>query len=452
MLTRQLDNNESTEQSAASIAAQLPFVLEVGRRITVYCKSFTMVYYTRQGNPTALERKRQFEEELIYYDADSNSMTTSSPAGEHRGTSTTPFSPGVRPRVNQNQNQNQYKRQRKQTTRTSSSPAFPSISSLSSSSSPSPSLRAVPRSKPAPATARATTSPTTVKVKIKTEGEANARAAIQERPLAERVQIYIGPQNKVFTVGIRDLDKSPVLKALVHHGVASGAAGSEGPFIMHPELTKIDANHFQPVFQFLLMDEYVPTIISNPKGANVFPKQLDGLVTVGEYQAEALRGGYIYVIAKALGMRGLEDLVLRKITQAQYLGGGGGYGVKCLLDLAMVVFSRPEENELAKRAKHQLREDDGADGGDGLAGVNGRHGMGQNDGGEEEVEDRLELWLIESLKDKLQQTLINHAKLFFMVANHGACARRGFAARIFRRKVEDWEKLGGDVVAIEDDD
>ncbi|KAG9774467.1 hypothetical protein KCU88_g5443, partial [Aureobasidium melanogenum] len=395
-----------------------------------------MVYYTRQGNPTALERKRQFEEKLIYYDADSNSMTTSSPAGEHRGTSTTPFSPG--------------------TTGTSASPAFPSVSSLSSSSSPSPSLRAVPRSKPAPATARATTSPSTVKVKIKTEEEANARAAIQERPLAERVRIYIGPQNKVFTVGIRDLDKSPVLKALlvVHQDVGSAggagsagsgsAAGSEGPYnyIMHPELTKIDANHFQPVFQFLLMDEYVPTIISNPKGANVVPKQLDGLVTVGEYQNEALRGGHIYVIAKALGMRDLEDLVLRKITQAQYLGGGGGYGVKCLLDLAMVVFSRPEENELAKRAKHQLRGDDGADGGDGVALRNG----------EEEEEDRLEHWLIESLKDKLQQTLIDHAKQFFMVANHGACARRGFAARIFRRKVEDWEKLGGDVVAIEDDD
>ncbi|KAL2433539.1 hypothetical protein ABEF95_005180 [Exophiala dermatitidis] len=398
-----------------------------------------MVYYTRQGNPTALERKRQFEEELISYDADSNSMTTSSPAGEHRGTSTTPFSPGVRPRVNQNRHK------RQQTTGTSASPAFPSVSSLSSSSSPSPSLRAVPpRSKPTPATAKATTSPTTVKVKIKTEEEANARAAIQERPLAERVKIYIGPQNKVFTVGIRDLDKSPVLKALVHHGVASGAAGSEGPFIMHPELTKIDSEHFKTVFQFLLMDEYVPAIISNAKGANVFPKQLDGLVTVGEYQDEALRGGHIYVIAKALGMRDLEDLVLRKITQAQYLGGGGGggYGAKCLLDLAMVVFSRPEENELAKRAKHQLRRDDGADGADGADG----------EGDKEDEEDRLELWLIESLKDKLQQTLINHARLSFMVANHGACARRGFAARIFRRKVEDWEKLGGDVVAIEDDD
>ncbi|KAL2410434.1 hypothetical protein ABEF95_001688 [Exophiala dermatitidis] len=283
----------------------------------------------------------------------------------------------------------------------------------------------------------------TVKVKIKTEEEANARAALQDRPLAERVRIYVGSKNKVFTVGIRDLDKSPVLKALlVHHDVpGAGAAGSEGPYnyIMHPELTKIDAEHFQPVFQFLLMDEYVPAIISNPKGPAVFPKQLDGLVTVSDYQREALRGAHIYVIAKALGMRGLEDLVFKKITQAQHFGGGG-YGVKCQLDLAMVVFSRPEESELAKRAKHQLRGDDGADGGDGVA---------LRDG---EEEDRLEHWLIESLKDKLQQTLINHAKQFFNVANHGACARRGFAARIFRRKVEDWERLGGDVVAIEDDD
>ncbi|EXJ87804.1 hypothetical protein A1O1_04731 [Capronia coronata CBS 617.96] len=333
---------------------------------------------------TASQRKRHFEEELMFYSDDSSRDNSS----DHQT-----FSPELRAGA-----------KRWERRQTSARP--PSTSLTLTRIMPSSSFE-LPRRKAA--------------TKVKTEEEVKAQACLQERPLSERVKIYVGPKNAVFTVGLQDLDKSPVLKSMVQQDA------TEGPYIMHPELAKINAEHFQSVFQYLLMDEYVPAIISNPKGPDQLPKQLDALTTAEDYRKEALRAGHVYVIAKALGMTSLQYLILRKITDAQYQP----YGIKCQLDLAMIVFSRPEEGELLKRGKIKADADD-ADRG--------------------ESEDALEVWLVESLKDKLQPVLIQHAPLFFQVANHGACAKRGFGTRIFRRKVEDWEKLGGDVVAIEDDE
>ncbi|EXJ83013.1 hypothetical protein A1O3_06830 [Capronia epimyces CBS 606.96] len=339
----------------------------------------------------ASERKRRFEEDLMFVSDESTKNET--PERQL-------FNPDRPPRL--------LPRKRRQTlvsvpstsstpTRSFASPSFASPS-FASPSFASPSFGS-PRRKVAP--------------KVKTEEEVTAHACLQERPMAERVKIYVGPKNRVFTVGLQDLDKSTVLKSLMNQDT------TEGAYIMHPELTKINADHFQSVFQYLLMDEYVPAITSNPDGPDRLPKQLDGLTTAEDYQTEALRAGRVYVIAKGLGMASLQDLILRKITEAQYQP----YGIKCHLDLAMVVFSRPEKSELLK----------------------GKINMSPG-------EDALEDWLVESLKDRLQAMLIHHARLFFQVANHGACAKRGFGTRIFRRKVEDWEELGGEVVAIEDDE
>lgn len=257
-------------------------------------------------------------------------------------------------------------------------------------------------------------------VKIKTEEEIHAIKLMKEVSRQDKVAIYVGESNAMFTVAREDLAKSPILNELISDVSASG------PFIMHPELTKIPVDHFQAVFYFLVMDEYTPAIVSNPLGLEHFPKRLDGLTSVDAYRKEAIRAGHLYVIAKGLEMKSMEDLIFRKITQAEY----EPYGVKCLLDLAKIVFSRPEESELATKGKRRpLGYQTGADQGS----------------------DPLEEWLIDFMKKHLQRALVQHAQLFFEIANHGACAKRGFGIRIFKGKVEEWEAQGA-MLAIEDDD
>lgn len=256
-------------------------------------------------------------------------------------------------------------------------------------------------------------------VQIKAEEEIKVLEHLKGTPTEQQVKIYVGPGNKIYPVSIRDLDKSPVLMAMISQN------SIEGAYIMHPALTEIDPNVFLAVQQFLIMDEYIPAIVSNPQGDNILPKKLDGLNTVEEYREEAVRAGHLYIIAKRLGMSTMEELIFRKITQAEYQQ----YGIQCHLELAKVVFSRPDDNELLNKVKCRAPR-------------RGHAG--------EEIEDRLESWLIESLKSRMQAMLLRHGQLFFEVANHGACARRGFELRILKRRVEDLEALGG-TITIEDD-
>lgn len=214
--------------------------------------------------------------------------------------------------------------------------------------------------------------------------------------------------------------------------------------MMHPLLTRVDTRHFEAVRHFLIMDEYDPFIISNPGGPDHYPKRLDGLRNVDDYKKEAIRACHIYVIAKQLGMRLLEELVLRKVTEAQF----HPYGIKCLLDMAMIVFSR-RDFSARPRWGRTTESATGTPAGKGHDDINDDNGDGD---GDESNRDKLEDWLIENLTEKLQAVLLNHAQLFFQVANSGACKKRGFGVRIFRGKVEEWERNGPDVVAIEDDE
>jgi len=270
--------------------------------------------------------------------------------------------------------------------------------------------------------------------RIKTEEELSAIKALGLRPAEERVKIFVGKTNQEFKVGIETLDKSPVLKSLVCQDLTG-----EESYVMHPMLTRVDVAHFQAVCHFLIMDEYDPFIISNPNGTDILPKRLDGLRTVEDYRKEAVRACHLYVVARQLRMVGLEELVLRKITQAQFFS----YGIKCLLDMAMIVFSRAEAPAKLKRERHDVTQDP-VEHGD-------SHAEDEDDGGEDN-NDLLEEWLINNLTTKLQAVMLGHAQLFFQVANVAACKKRGFAIRIFRGKVDEWERDGPNVVAIEDDE
>ncbi|ETI26040.1 hypothetical protein G647_02817 [Cladophialophora carrionii CBS 160.54] len=258
-------------------------------------------------------------------------------------------------------------------------------------------------------------------VRIKSEAESQALADLRLKASSEKVRIYVGANNTVYEVGLEDLDKAAALKALVNK------TGTQTPFIMHPELTEISADHFHSVYEFLLTHEYMPAIIDNPLGENRLPKRLDGCTSAAHYQEEALRGAHLYVIAKRIGLKSMQDLVVRKITQAQHQP----YDVECLLGIAMIVFSRPEANAAFAPCNSEITSNI------------------QDSGGDQDV---LEEWLVQNLGDKLQPLMINYAQLFFEVANHGACAARGFGARVLRRKVEFWDTVGADVIAIEDDE
>ncbi|KIW65463.1 hypothetical protein PV04_07721 [Phialophora macrospora] len=258
-------------------------------------------------------------------------------------------------------------------------------------------------------------------VRIKSEAESQALADLRSKPPDEKVIIYVGSNNATYEVGLDDLEKSPVLKALVN------TTGAQTPFIMHPQLTEISANHFDSIYEFLLPQEYMPGLVDNLPGQNILPKRLDGCTSPGHYQNEALRGAHLYVIAKSLGMKSMQDLVFRKITQAQHYP----YGIECLLGVAMIVFSRAEAQTVLATFNSE------------------RLGNNQNDEGDQDI---LEEWLVRTLGDKLQPMMINHAQLFFQVANHGACAARRFGVRVLRRKVEFWDTMGVDVIAIEDDE
>ncbi|KAK7890721.1 hypothetical protein LTR67_007930 [Exophiala xenobiotica] len=259
-------------------------------------------------------------------------------------------------------------------------------------------------------------------------------------------------------------------------GSSNSRSGSES-FIMHPLLTKINPDHFIAVQQFLIMDEYVPAILGNPAGEHVWwPKRLDGHTSVDDYRRESVRAAHLYCLARRLGMRGLARLVVRKIVecghqeseyrQVDSRGGGGGggaggrrpcsgsgvgvgVGVKCLLDIARVVFSRGLENEAPQSGG----------GGDGWVmdgAVEGKvKGKAKADDHDEEEEkekkDGLEEWLIDQLGSKLQTVMTRHAPLFFEIAQHGVCVSREFQKRVLQRKVEMLEELGN-VVLVEDDE
>lgn len=259
--------------------------------------------------------------------------------------------------------------------------------------------------------------------KIKSEAETAAIEALLQRPHSQRVKIYVGQNNAMYEVGLEEVQKSPVLKSLVNDN------GADGPYIMHPELTKISADFFTSVREFLLIDEYMPAILNNPRGENILPRRLDNCETPGDYRREALRNAHIYVIAKSLGMETMQTLALNKIIYAQY----HPYGVECLLNIAMVVFSRLEELG-------------------GLGGGGQTRIYKQEHPAEEEEEDLLEKWILEKLVNKFQTMMTTHSRLFFEVARQGACQKRRFEAKVMCRRGALLQTSDPNTITLEDDE
>ncbi|KIW09796.1 hypothetical protein PV08_11896 [Exophiala spinifera] len=324
-------------------------------------------------------------------------------------------------------------------------------------------------------------------VHVKSEEQ---QESISRIPVDERVSIFVGQHNTVFTVSLESLDKSPTLKALVSRqgdsvlgggsngqgtttGIDSGT-GTEGAFIMHPKLTNVDPDHFAAVQQFLLADEYIPAIVSNFVGENSgrnCAKTLDGVNTREDYRRETIRAAELYVLAKRLGMTGMAHLTKRKIAECGYTTGS--VGIQCLLEVSMVVFARPDDADGGRiqvvkpsssstpslshgsnaRAKGK-RNGNGLGKGTGLgtgSGSGSGRGPGPDGSGLEGTADALEEWLIGVLATHFQAVMISHAQSFFSIACHGAAVRRQFQRRILWKRIEELERAG-EAVLIEDDE
>lgn len=279
---------------------------------------------------------------------------------------------------------------------------------------------------------------------IKTEEERRVARHLASQHSVRIVKVYAGSDNKIFLFDLETLEKSRVLRSLISE------SEGESPFIMHPKLTTLNVDHFGSVHMFMTMDEYVPCMVANPEGEHVLPKMLDGLQGAQEYRTEVVRAGHVYVIAKGLGIPTLEDLVFKKISQSEY----HAYGPRCLLDLAMAVFSRRDGNDekgfvTEPDKRMQVMQGKATEPETAQAQSGSQPETGDR---ETAVEDRLEAWLIDRLAMDFHTITLSHAERFWQVANHGVCNSRGFARRVLQKKIEQWNAAGVDTVTIEDDD
>jgi hypothetical protein len=254
-----------------------------------------------------------------------------------------------------------------------------------------------------------------LEVKIKSEAEEQAVAELQLKSSTQRVKIYVGSNNTIYEIGLNDLAKSPALQAQLRV-----RKSGDSPDVMHPVLTQIPVHHFQAVREFLLTDEYMPAILDNRAGEDALPKRLDGCETADDYHTELLRAGHLYVVADRLRIQSMKDLIRLKIVTAQY----HTYSMERLLDLAMIIFSRPEGIEDLTRIR------------------------GEADG--QEDKDALEEWLVEALGSRFVEVMSDHGKQFVEVMVQGACAARNFGPRVFSWKVQYWNSAGPNATVIED--
>jgi hypothetical protein len=262
---------------------------------------------------------------------------------------------------------------------------------------------------------------------VKTELESMANSIICKISNDDKVRIYVGRSAKGYELRRADLEKSPILNSWLCKGC------DEVAYIMKPELLTVDVRAFGSAREFLFLDEYTPTLVDNPAGAAVLPRSLEGCTTVDDHRAQALRSAHVYCLAKRLGMLKLQVLAYKKISTTRH----SNYGVSCMLDLAAVIFSRPDDASfMVKKGKERALDGDIDD-----------------DMSTQDDEDKMEKWLVQQIAGdfRLMMESPAHAKHFFHVAEDTACADRNFAARVLKASIEkkSWRKPP---VVLEDDD
>lgn len=235
---------------------------------------------------------------------------------------------------------------------------------------------------------------------------------MNELPKNDLVTIFVGRNSQEHKLPITDLVKSPVLNAWLH-------AESSKPYVMHPDLTKVNNQHFASVIRFMHKGEYLPKMVEIPtgipNGTAVTRKGLEKLRTSEQYSKELIRAGNLYELAEVFQVEGLEDYIYARVTGAEFQK----YSHEAMLSLARTMFSRPKATT-----------GPGAD-------AEERQGL-----------NKLEEWILKWLAFEFQSIMKRHSKLFFQVA--GRTGKANFFQRLLRVKAAQVDVVGGEPDQLDD--
>ena len=117
------------------------------------------------------------------------------------------------------------------------------------------------------------------------------------------VSIYVGNPHKIFKVRRSGLDASPLLSSLLRH------RPEDGGYIMSPMLSRLEADDFKPIDEYIERREYDPNIVND----GTVHVRLEGGLDPEMLGDQIVRCGTIYELAKKLEMAGLQDLAFRKL-------------------------------------------------------------------------------------------------------------------------------------------
>ena len=238
---------------------------------------------------------------------------------------------------------------------------------------------------------------------IKTEEEQEAFAAMNHIPKNDLVTIYVGSNSHEHKIPRSDLGKSPVLMSWLK-------TDSDQPYVMHPNLTGVNNQHFASLIRFMHKGEYLPKVVDIATGMNdragtaVTRKGLDKLMTSDEYSAQLVRAGHLYKLAEKFQVLGFAAHVYYRIAETEFCP----YNRSALLDLANIIFSRPG-------AVAPDSDDD---------------------------TNKLEAWILTKIGWEFQAISKKHStQLFKVVAKTG---RSQFFQRLLKRKVDLVDEAGGE--------
>ena len=243
---------------------------------------------------------------------------------------------------------------------------------------------------------------------IKTEDEEQMFADTNSLFKNDIVTIYVGAGSHEHKIPRADLAKSPILTSWLK-------TDADKPYIMHPNLTGINNQHFASLICFMHKGEYLPRVVNIPTGMNsrcgtaVMRKGLDKLVTSDQYSVQLVRAGHLYKLAELFQVRGFTKYIHHRITETEF----SPYNVSAVLDLANIIFSRLSATPPATI----------------------------------ENTDSLEAWILTKLGWEFQTIMKKHSSQFFKVV--AKTRRSEFFERFLDRKKELVRQAGGEPEQLE---
>lgn len=230
-----------------------------------------------------------------------------------------------------------------------------------------------------------------------------------------RVRVYVGRSNKEYPADAVVLQRSSsILYSLINTN------DEDGKFIMHPKLRDVDTDDFLSMLEFMQTGEYQPALVRNPDGNYTGAMGPDGKRTAEDYSESLVQAARLYVLAKLFRVKGMSELLVRKVTQAQYKR----YSNIALIEFSRIVLTRAQSN-------------------------NREHA---NQGSGNFSLEVIDQWAIAQLAENFMQIMrseVEHNKYLELIE---ATAERKIHAAILERAALNYRRLGGLPVVIEDDE